>query len=151
MEQPPQTFANHVRYDPPFHFFVLAVFAINVIITGYYLGVAVFSGQPKYIIFHVWLFIAALAMVVLLTSVRGYPIKVQDRIIRLEERLRLMTVLQGPLRSRIGELQDTQLIGLRFASDEELPGLVQRALDEKLSRSAIKKAIVKWRPDNSRI
>ena len=151
MEQPPQTFANHVRYDPPFHFFVLSVFAVNVIITGYYLGVAIFSGQPKYIIFHVWLFIFALAMVVLLTSVRGYPIKVQDRIIRLEERLRLMTVLQGPLRSRIGELQDTQLIGLRFASDEELPGLVQRALDEKLSRSAIKKAIVKWRPDNSRI
>jgi len=151
MEQPPQTFANHVRYDPPFHFFVLPVFAINVIITGYYLGAAIFPGQPKDIIFHVWLFIFALAMVVLMTSVRGYPIKVQDRIIRLEERLRLMTVLQEPLRSRIGELQDTQLIGLRFASDEELPGLVQRALDEKLSRIAIKKAIVKWRPDNSRI
>lgn len=151
MDQPPQNLANHVRYDPPFHFFILAVFAINVIIAGYFLGVALFSGQLRYIIVHIWLFIFAVAMLVLLGKVRGYPIKVQDRIIRLEERLRLMSLLQEPLRSRIGDLQDAQLIALRFASDEELPRLVQRALDEKLSRSDIKKAIVKWRPDNSRV
>lgn len=151
MEKPPQTFATHVRYDPPLHFFVTLVFLINVLITGYYFGRALFSGRWENIITHAWLFIFMIAMVVLLTRVRGYPIKVQDRLIRLEERLRLTSVLQEPLRSRIGELQDTQLVGLRFASDEELPGLVQRALDEKLSRDDIKKAIVKWRPDNSRI
>ncbi len=151
MEKPPQSFANHVRYDPPIHFFVTFVFLINVIITGYYFGRALFSGQWGSIIFHAWLFIFMIAMVVLLVRVRGYPIKVQDRIIRLEERLRLMSLLQEPLRSRISELQDSQLVGLRFASDEELPGLVQRALDEKLSRGDIKKAIVKWRPDNSRV
>ncbi len=151
MEKSPQTFATHVRYDPPLHFFVTLVFLINVLITGYYFGRALFSVQWENIITHAWLFIFMIAMVVLLTRVRGYPIKVQDRLIRLEERLRLTSLLQEPLRSRIGELQDTQLVGLRFASDEELPGLVQRALDEKLSRDDIKKAIVKWRPDNSRI
>ena len=69
----------------------------------------------------------------------------------LEERLRLAATLQEPLRSRIGELTDSQLVGLRFASDAELPALVQRALDERLSRSDIKKAITNWRPDYSRV
>jgi hypothetical protein len=59
--------------------------------------------------------------------------------------------LQEPLRSRIGELSDKQLVGLRFASDSELPALVQRALDEKLSLGDIKKAVGNWRPDYSRI
>jgi hypothetical protein len=69
----------------------------------------------------------------------------------VEERLRLQAVLQEPLRSRIGELTDTQLVGLRFASDAELPALAQRALDEKLSRSDIKKGVTNWRPDYSRV
>jgi hypothetical protein len=82
---------------------------------------------------------------------RNYSLRVQDRVIRLEERLRLMSVLPEPLRSRIGELSVQQLIGLRFACDQELPGLVQRALDEKLSSADIKKSVVTWRPDYSRI
>ena len=98
-----------------------------------------------------WWFILSVAALVAIIRIRSYPIHVQDRVIRLEERLRLMSVLQEPLRSRIHELQDTQLVGLRFAPDEELPGLVQRALDEKLSRADIKKAIVNWRADYSRI
>ena len=151
MENTPQTFANHTRYDPPFHFFVAIVFLINVIITGYYLVRAVASGRWINILTHAWIFIFTLALLVAMTRIRGYPIRIQDRVIRLEERLRLMSVLQEPLRSRIGELLDKQLVGLRFASDEELPGLVQRALDEKLSSADIKKAIVKWRPDNSRV
>jgi hypothetical protein len=69
----------------------------------------------------------------------------------MEERFRLSAILQVPLRSRIGELTDSQLVGLRFASDAELPGLVQRALDEKLSRSDIKKAVTDWRADYSRV
>ncbi len=69
--------------------------------------------------------------------------------IRLEERIRLAAILPEPLRSRIDELTDSQLVGLRFASDAELPALTQRALDEKLSRGDIKKAITDWRPDHS--
>jgi hypothetical protein len=151
MEKNPQTFANHTRYDPPFHFFVTLVFLLNVILTGYYFVRALFSGRLDNILTHSWVFIFTIALLVAMTRIRSYPLHVQDRVIRLEERLRLMSVLQEPLRSRISELQDTQLIGLRFAPDEELPGLVQRALDEKLSRADIKKAIVNWRADYSRI
>jgi len=152
MEKTPQTFANHTRYDPPFHFFVTLVFLLTVIMTGYSFIRTLFSSNPlSTLLVSCWYFILSVALLIAMVRIRSYPIHVQDRVIRLEERLRLMSVLQEPLRSRIGELQDTQLVGLRFAPDEELPGLVQRALDEKLSRADIKKAIVNWRADYSRI
>jgi hypothetical protein len=95
--------------------------------------------------------VVALAATVAVFKIRLYALRVQDRLIRLEERLRMMSLLSEPLRSRIGELTDGQYVGLRFASDSELPALVQRALDEKLSRKDIKKAVTKWRADYSRI
>ena len=129
-----QSYSNHAKYDPPFHFFVLPIFLINILVVGYLLFRNPGIGGS-------WLLVLSVAFLVHAGRMRSYATHLQDRVIRMEERLRLGSVLQEPLRSRIGELQDTQLIGLRFASDEELPGLVQRALDEKLSRSAIKKAI----------
>ncbi len=93
----------------------------------------------------------ALAALVAVFKIRLYALRVQDRVIRLEERIRLTSVLSEPLRSRIGELTGAQLVALRFASDTELPSLVERALQEKLSRADIKKAVVNWRPDYSRI
>jgi hypothetical protein len=95
--------------------------------------------------------VVAIAAFVAIGKIRGYALKVQDRVIRLEERLRLLSVLQEPLRSRIGELTDAQLIGLRFASDAELPSLVQRAIAEQLSRKDIKKSVTNWRPDTARV
>ncbi len=143
MEQK-QSFATHVKYDPQFHFFLVPVFLINIIVVGYSLFRFPSLGGG-------WLLVLALALMVTVTRMRGYATHLQDRIIRLEERLRLSALLQEPWRSRIGELSESQLIGLRFASDQELPALVQRALDEKLDRTQIKKAIADWRPDYSRV
>jgi Family of unknown function (DUF6526) len=144
MDNKTQSFANHAKFDPPFHFFVLPVLLINVILVGYYLFR--FPGLGG-----TWLLILSIALFVFAGRTRSYATHLQDRVIRLEERVRLAAILQEPLRSRIGELTDSQFVGLRFASDAELPALVQRVLDEKLSRSDIKKAITNWRPDYSRV
>ena len=139
-----QSFSNHARYDPAFHFFLVPLMGVNIVSALIHLirhpGLGSF-----------WWLILAMAGLVAVGRTRFYALRVQDRVIRLEERLRLMSVLPEPLRARIGELTDKQLIGLRFASDQELPGLVQRALDEKLALGDIKKAVTNWRPDYSRI
>lgn len=139
-----QSFANHVRYDPPFHFFIIPVAAITFIST-----VVQFVRFPSYP--SGWLIVVAAAAIVAVFRVRIYALRVQDRVIRLEERLRLTSVLPEPLRLRVGELADKQLIGLRFASDVELPALVQRCLAEQLSCAEVKHAVVNWRPDSKRV
>ncbi len=144
MSNKPQSYASHAKFDPPFHFFVLPVFVINVITVAYQL-----FRHPG--IWGMWLLLLSVAFMVLAGRTRSWATHLQDRVIRLEERFRLAAILQEPLRSRISELTGSQLVGLRFASDAELPGLIQRALDEKLSRSDIKKAVTDWRPDYSRV
>ena len=139
-----QSYANHAKYDPSFHFFVLPVLLINVIVIAYELFR--FPGMLG-----TWLLVMALVLLVMASRMRSYATHLQDRIIRVEERLRLTTLLEEPLRSRIGELSGSQLVGLRFASDAELPALVQRVLDEKLTRADIKRAVTSWRPDYSRV
>jgi hypothetical protein len=144
MTAKPQTFANHTRFDPLFHFFALPVFGISVIaaIVHFILHPGVRSG---------WLFVVSVAAVIAVLKLRLYALRNQDRIIRLEERLRLTTLLSEPLRSRIPELTETQLIGLRFACDAEVPSLVDRSLGDKLSREDIKKSVKTWRPDYWRV
>lgn len=140
----PQTFANHTRLDPPFHFFVLPVFLAALITAIIHLvrHWSLHSGA---------LVLFALAAAVAVVRFRMYALKVQDRTIRLEERLRLAMLLPEPLRPRIPELTEGQLIALRFASDTELPKLAERAWSEKLPPKDIKKAIQSWRPDYWRV
>jgi hypothetical protein len=143
-EKKPQTFANHTRWDPLFHFFALPVFLLLP-----FVGMVHFIWHPG---LHTGLmFVVAVALAIVVVKSRLTALKVQDRIIRLEERLRLASLLPEPLRSRIPELTEDQLVALRFASDAELPKLAERALSEKLSRADIKKAIQNWRPDYWRV
>jgi hypothetical protein len=150
-ETKPQTLANHTRFDPPFHFYILPIFGIALIMTIVHFFAHLSHGDFRDH-FHAFLLILlALAFLLLALKVRLYAIKVQDRVIRLEERLRLTQLLQEPLRSRIPELTEDQLCGLRFASDAEIPKLVERTLKENLKRADIKKAIQTWRPDYWRV
>jgi len=150
-ENKPQIYANHTRWDPPFHFFVLPVLVLGLILTLIHFFAHITHGDPRDHIHAFLLILLAIALLLLAFKVRLYSLKVQDRVIRLEERLRLMQLLPEPLRARIPELTESQLCALRFASDAELPKLAERALNEKLSRADIKKAIQTWRPDYWRV
>lgn len=137
-----QNFANHGRFFPPFHFFVVPVMMINLLWSIYRWYVAGFSWEGAERV----LLAAGLALGFL--SARIMALKVQDRVIRLEERLRYERILPSDLRPRIGEFTVSQLIALRFASDTELPGLARKVLDEKIGeRKAIKQMVKTWRPD----
>jgi hypothetical protein len=150
-EKKPQTFANHTRLDPLFHLFVLPVFVFGLILALVHFFAHITHGSIFDHIHAFLLILLALALVLLVLKTRLYPLKVQDRVIRLEERLRLTTLLLEPWRSRIPELTEGQLVALRFASDAEVPKLAERALTEKLSPADIKKAIQNWRPDYWRV
>jgi Family of unknown function (DUF6526) len=143
-EKSPQNFANHTRFDPAFHFFVFPVFAITFIVT-----VVLLVMHPGF--YSAWRVVVAAALVTAVLKMRMYALKVQDRVIRLEERLRLAALLPEAQRAQIALLSEDQLIGLRFAGDEEMPALMARALSEKLSRNDIKKAVKTWRPDYWRV
>ncbi|HTS02484.1 MAG TPA: DUF6526 family protein [Thermoanaerobaculia bacterium] len=139
-----QDFKSHRRWDPWYHFFAAPVLAIAFFVQLWH-AIKAPSGWS------IWETVVAAALAVLALKARTFALKVQDRIIRLEERLRLAALLAEPLRSRIGALTEQQLIGLRFASDAEVAGLVQAALDENLSGEAIKKRVTSWRPDFYRV
>jgi hypothetical protein len=143
-EKKPQIFANHARIDPLFHFFALPVFLISAIA-----AVVHFLTHPS--LHSGWLFVVAVAAAIAVWKIRTYALRVQDRVICLEERLRLATLSPEPLRSRLPELAERQLIALRFASDAEAPNLAERALSEKLIPRDIKEAIQTWRPDYWRV
>ncbi len=143
MAQSPQNLSNHVRLDPLFHFVLLPVFAINFINS-----IVVLVRAPGWQT--AWNVVLAIAFIVAVLKIRTYALKVQDRVIRLEERQRLSQVLPEPLRSRICELTEGNLVALRFVPDAELPTLVQRAL-AGAKGGEIKKEIKNWRPDYFRV
>jgi hypothetical protein len=144
-EKLPQTYANHARFHPPFHFFLAPGALVLIVLTG----INVFRDYSR---LEAWiLLLMAILFFAALFLVRSYPLKAQDRIIRLEERLRLQTVLSAALARRIPELTEAQLIALRFASDSELPALVEKALAARMPAREIKKTIVAWRADTFRV
>lgn len=137
-----QNASNHAKFFPPFHFFAAPILLANFIWSFFRLKP---QGYSAYSIFSV--FVAA-ALVVTLLLARLMALKVQDRVIRLEERLRYQRLLPSDLQARTDDFTVNQIVSLRFASDAELPALARKVLDEKLQdRKAIKQLIRVWKPD----
>lgn len=137
-----QNYSNHVRWVPLFHFFVLPVLLANFFTSTFRWRVLGFSWS--------WLIgmLTALALFILAVLARTFALKVQDRVIRMEERQRCERLLPTELKSRIEEITPDQFVALRFASDSELPGLVNKVLADKISNGKTIKQMVKtWRGD----
>lgn len=142
-----QTFSNHARVDPPMHLFVFPVLIANV---GVAIWIAIHFRHDYPYLAH-WSIVVSLALLILAFKCRINDLKLQDRIIRLEERLRITALIPTDQRQHIPELTTRQLIALRFASDEELAALVHKTLTQNLEPKAIKQAITQWRADNHRV
>jgi Family of unknown function (DUF6526) len=140
----PQSHANHARLDPGFHFVLIPLIFVAVVLS--ILSLVHHHGLHATL----WL-VLAIALLLTAGKARSYALKVQDRVIRLEERLRLTMLLPEAARPRITELTESQLIALRFASDAELPKLAMRALNEGLTSKQIKTSIESWRADTFRV
>lgn len=137
-----QNFANHVRWVPGYHFFVMPVTALNFGWSIYRLKVASFSLDA-----FVGVLVAA-ALVALTLYARLFALAVQNRVIRLEERMRLERLLPEDLKQRIQEFRCHQLIAMRFASDAELPALARKVLTDNIQEGkTIKRMVQNWRAD----
>jgi hypothetical protein len=143
-ENAPQSLKNHGRLDPPFHLVLFFTLFVNLVVAIVYL-----VRHPCF--YSAWLVVLSLAVFILFFKIRLYPLKVQDRVIRLEERLRLQSLAPAEWHAQIYRLSEDQLIGLRFASDEEVVELARQALEQNLTRKQIKERIKSWRADNCRV
>jgi Family of unknown function (DUF6526) len=142
-----QSLKNHTRYDPPFHFVIIPLLLLNLIFSIY----ITVHNWPASKHLHLWGIVMAIVFIMMAGRARDAALKAQDRIIRLEERLRLAALLPAADLGHIDELTAKQLVALRFASDAELPALVHKTLTQNMDSKAIKQAIVNWRPDNHRV
>jgi len=140
-----QSYANHTRLHPPFHFFLLPGTLVLLILT-------IVNVVRHYHRLDAWiLLLIGVLFPVAVVLIRVNPLRAQDRLIRLEERLRFQALLPAQLNVRFGELTESQLVALRFASDAEVAALVERVLSAKTPAKDIKKAIVTWRADTFRV
>jgi len=140
----PQDYKTHRRWLVPWHFFAFPVLAVNVIVAA----VALFKNPGAT---SAWWLAVSLALAITVFTARTMSITTQDRLIRLEERLRLQSLMPGR-EADIARLTVDQLIGLRFADDREVPALVDKVLSgEVAGREDIKKAVASWRPDTLRV
>jgi len=143
-EQKPQTFSNHARFDPLYHYVLFGLILITLAFSVLYC-----VKHPG--IKAIWVLFGEAALVVISIRLRTYPLKTQDRIIRLEERLRLSLLLPENLRPRIHELTEQQLIAIRFVPDEEITEIFKKAVNEKLTKKQIKLLVNNWRADHFRV
>ena len=142
-ETAPQSFKNHSRFDPQYHLVLSTVLIVNLVIAICFLA-------QHYSIYSAWLVILSIAVFIPVFKIRLYPLRVQDRVIRLEERIRLQALAPTEWHTQIYRLTEDQMIGLRFAADDEVVELAKQALEHNLNRKQIKERIKNWRADNWR-
>ncbi len=144
MSQPSQSFASHAKMVPLYHYWTTLFLVVPTVYFAYVTVTAFSWGALMTLVFAVVVILAAF-------FARAFPLGVQDRVIRLEERIRMERLL-GDLRDRMDEIPTDLIIGLRFASDDELESLVRRVLDGELAdRKSVKAAVRSWRADHQRI
>lgn len=146
MSETPQSFENHAKIVPGYHRWATGLVVLPTLYFAYR-AVADFYSVERTADF-----LFAVGVILIGLYARVFALGVQDRVIRLEERLRMERILPEDLRRRIPEFTTAQLVGLRFASDEELPDLGRRVLDEGITdKKIIKQAVKSWRADHQRI
>jgi len=139
-----QSYKKHTRWLPAFHFFAVPVLLINTI------------NQLRHLVANpsrstAWAAVVAAALLTVAFLARTMALQAQNRVIRLEMRLRLQQLLAADVMSRFNELTVPQLVALRFASDGELAELVGTVLKDGTKQADIKKMIKQWQPDYVRV
>lgn len=144
-ETTPQNYGNHAKFVPMFHYVAAPILLVNLGV-ALYRAVTGFSGDT------VLTALVAVALLIIGLFARIFALGAQDRTIRLEERLRLHELLPDDKKPRINDIETSQLVALRFASDDELPGLVDKVLSGELTdQKSIKQAVSSWRADHQRL
>jgi hypothetical protein len=146
-EKAPQSLKNHGRLDPQFHVVTLFILIANLVFSIFHF-VHHWHDSPFAC---AWFVLLSVVVFIPFFKLRTYPLKVQDRVIRLEERIRLQALAPSEWHTQIYRLTEDQLIGLRFAADDEVVELAKQALEHNLNRKQIKERIKEWRPDNWRV
>lgn len=139
-----QDLKHHAMFDPLYHGITTSLVVLNLIVAIVYL-----VRHPSF--WSAWFLILSIGVIFPVLRLRQYPLKVQDRVIRLEERLRLQSLAPAEWHGQIYRLSEDQLIGLRFAEDDEVVELAKQALEEKLDRKQIKERVRDWRCDDWRV
>jgi hypothetical protein len=143
-EKKPQNYKNHAKFIPVFHYIALPLLLVN------FFG-ALFRVTHEISFYTLNGVGLAISLIVVAVFTRLFALKAQDRVIRLEEQIRMQTFLPDALKAQVDRLTMGQIVALRFASDEELVDLTQDALDQNTSPNALKQAVKHWRPDYDRV
>ncbi len=143
-----QSYKTHVRWFPLFHFVVIPLLLLNLI--DHAVRIYTRTGDER--IEQIFWTILSITLILMALAARLMALKAQDRVIRLEERIRHQQLLSDELLAKATGLDVGQIIALRFASDAELPGLVERTLNGEFAKTSdIKMAIKDWRADYHRV
>jgi hypothetical protein len=140
-----QNFANHARFVPPYHYVAFPILLANLIwrMVGLFEGITVDASLNL---------LVAVSLIIVALFARVFALGAQDRVIRLEMRLRMRELLTEDLQGRINDFTPTQMVGLRFASDGELPELARKVLDGNITKATpIKEMVTDWQPDHFRV